>query len=375
MSKILHVLADSSLGGGLTHVIQVLNLVGSTKKYELVLLLNQCDHISSIRSQLPESIEIIECPFFQAKDFFANFLSLHRKLISLECDLVHCHGGRSVFWISLLNFSTPILYTVHGLHFVSRSGFSRHLGACIEWWNIKRSSYTIFVSNYDRQNAQRWHLLGNTRNVVIHNGIDHRIFGGNVSEALPENVKTPANSLDSRKWNITYVGRLESVKDPLLFLRIVELLPEANAILVGDGSLRNQVKDIVEEIQIHERIYLTGAISRSKALNLMSQSSIIVMTSHREGLPMVALEAMALGIPIVASAVGGIPELIVNGETGFLIDSRDPRLYANAIRRIILNPSLYKQMRQAAIARVRKLFSEESMIASILKVYQSCLDI
>jgi glycosyltransferase involved in cell wall biosynthesis len=370
MPKILHVIADSNLGGGLTHVIQVLNLLTSSTSYELALLVNSSNHRSLICDQLYDHVKILEISFFGIRDFLRNFLVLRSQVASLECDLIHCHGGRSAFWISLLNLPVPIIYTVHGLHFVSRSGFSKYLGACIEWWNIKKSSYTIFVSNYDCQNAHGWNLTRNSRVTIIHNGINHaNLLRSGSTSSMMIGVETS----DSHKWDIAYIGRLEPVKDPILYLNIIKLLPAINAVLVGDGSLWNKVRQTVEHLQLDKRVYLAGAMPRNAVLQLISQSAVVVMTSQREGLPMVVLEAMALGIPVVASAVGGIPELIVDGETGFLISSRDPEPYANAVHRIISNPILYVQMGLASKARVQELFSEKTMLLKLSEIYQSCI--
>jgi glycosyltransferase involved in cell wall biosynthesis len=192
---------------------------------------------------------------------------------------------------------------------------------------------------------------------VIHNGIP-----------IPSSPKATAGS--TRR--IGFLGRLEPQKDPLLFLDVVEQLPGIEATMVGGGSLEVRVR---REIDLRKltSVRTLGALAHDAALETLSGFTVLVFTSRWEGFPLSALEGMALGVPVVATNVGGLSEVIKDGESGILVDSRSPEVIASAVRKVLEDKPLRERIIAEGRRRVQEHFSEDRMLSEIRRVYSSLL--
>jgi hypothetical protein len=167
---------------------------------------------------------------------------------------------------------------------------------------LNRGNFVIFVSQFDQNLAKTYGLLsGNTPNCVIHNGIPCPSvkFGAQDQQCL-----------------IGFVGRLEPPKDPLLFLASLEELPHYRGMIIGTGSLEMTVRKEIERKRLGDRVTMRGGLSHEETMNAMGDFQLLVMTSRWEGLPLIPLEAMKIGVPVVATDVGGMREIIEDGKSG-----------------------------------------------------------
>lgn len=360
--KLLYIVADGNLGGGSTHVTQLIQAYRAKGFYTIGL-------ITQKKSDLAKN-SAGNVQFSQGINFFGGRLNLlvsfqlMRAIRKFNPDIIHVHGGRAAFFLGFVPLKIPVVYTVHGLHFLDKRGIVKWFGAIAECWAISRSKIVIFVSYFDLRLAQRFHLLNlkatsgrKQRTFVIYNGtsrLSYKLRGSVV-------------------WDVAFIGRLEPMKDPSLFIKIAKCLKSYKCLMIGDGSLKAQVFEELHADGLDEVIDLLGSLPRQEVLKIIPQCRIMVMTSRHEGLPIGLLEAMAAGIPIVAAAVGGVPEIISHGETGFLVSSREPEEFAIAIKKILNNPTLYARMRQASLSRVDQVFSETKMVNSITEIYQRAL--
>jgi len=177
-----------------------------------------------------------------------------------------------------------------------------------------------------------------------------------------------ANAGDRRQ--LGFIGRLVEQKDPLLFLDCVELLPGYEAFLVGGGELEKKVKTEIARRGL-SNVTMLGSLPRRETLRALSQCAVLVMTSRWEGLPILSLEAMCAGVPLVAVDVGGIGEAIEDGQSGVLVRNRSANALADAVRRVAENESFRDSVIANARNRVRELFSEDRMFLEIRKIYES----
>lgn len=353
--RVLEIVADGSPGGGTTHVLQVLRgfLDGCS-----IGLVTQRD------SYLLEEAKSLGVPVF-GLDFFRSRLDLRVPLrlrrITREFgpSVVHVHGGRAAFFCSLAPSETPAVYTVHGYHFVHKNPVMRRLGLGAERLAARRFEEVVFVSEHDRQLSKAHNILSaKSRANVIHNGI-----------SLPGLTIHGA----AQCKHIGFVGRLEDSKDPFLFLDTIELLPEYTATIVGGGALEEEVRAEIGRRNL-SHIRMMGSVSHLETLQVLSTFSILVMTSRWEAFGYSAVEAMWAGVPVIATNVGGVSEIIENGESGLLIDSRSPEEIAEAVRRVTQDQSLRRNIVRNGQERVRSRFSEERMLDGIWKVYQRLVD-
>ncbi len=172
---------------------------------------------------------------------------------------------------------------------------------------------------------------------------------------------------------ITYIGRLEKVKNPSLFIDIAEEIqskrPSAKFRMVGSGSLLENIKTMALERNL--AIDFTG--QQNDIMQYLDNASILVITSETEGLGLSAIEAMASGVPVMATAVGGLKEVIADGKTGFLIDSDDPKIFADAALKLLDNEQLHHTMAIASRELALQKFSLTRSIQYTNEVYEQAI--
>lgn len=207
--------------------------------------------------------------------------------------------------------------------------------------------------------------------VVVHNGIDTETK----PSISPFEVRKKLG-ISEDEILIGTVGSLIKRK------RIIDLIDafyiltnqtknSVKCIILGDGSEKDNLIEYAKKRKIHEKVIFTGF--QSNAISYINAMDIFVLTSEKEGLPRVILEAMLMGKPVVASNVTGPAELVIDGETGFLVPVRHPEVLANCILKLIKNPELRKQMGERARKRVIEKFSIEKYIAGVENILKECL--
>lgn len=175
------------------------------------------------------------------------------------------------------------------------------------------------------------------------------------------------------------VGRLEAIKDPLnladAFIRLAgpagRRAPRARLLMVGGGSLMDAVRERLDAAGVTDRVVLAG--SRDDVPELLRAMDVFVLPSKAEGISNTILEAMATGLPLVATRVGGNAELVTEGETGFLVPREDSSALADAIVRYLDDLSLRRAHGAAARRRAEQEFSMEAMVDGYLAVYDELL--
>jgi len=150
--------------------------------------------------------------------------------------------------------------------------------------------------------------------------------------------------------------------------RVLPEHPDARFIIAGEGELRASLEQQIRQHHLEKHVMLVGF--RADILSLHKAFDVFAMSSVTEGLGTSLLDAMACGKPVVATTVGGIPEVVVHEETGLLVPPRDPPAMAAAIVRLLADARLRQQMGEAGLARVRTHFSAETMVQNTLRVYQ-----
>jgi len=210
--------------------------------------------------------------------------------------------------------------------------------------------------------------------VTVHNAVDLETFASGVSLY---NDKALRNRLGigSDQPIVSTIGRLTSQKGHRYFLesakRILEVLPETRFLIIGDGPLRDEFEGLSLSLGIAQAVRFLGY--RQDIATLMSTSDVITMPSLREGLPYVLLEALALARPVVGTRVGGIPEVVKHGETGFLVPPKDSESLAEAIIQLLRNPEEAARLGERGRELVLREFNVETMVQKIAAIYTEVL--
>jgi L-malate glycosyltransferase len=290
-----------------------------------------------------------------------------RSLQALRCyfksqpDIVHVHNPTSLHYavLSKLVSRATVVITIH-----SERGTHARPGSALEWW-LTRS--VVVVS---RAAAETLHVpFSRGPLTVIHNGITLASRGDSRDQVRRdlgwqhEFVGIIVARIDGRKGHQTLVTSVRTLTDLNVGVRVL---------VVGDGKDRASVEHLAQELGLAPGIVrLLG--NRSDIDALLDASDFFVLPSDVEGLPLSVLEAMAHGLPIVASNVGGIPEIIEHEKEGLLVPSGDPSALANAIRRLAFDGELRRALGDAARERANRQFSMASTLQSYQRVYESAV--
>jgi sugar transferase (PEP-CTERM/EpsH1 system associated) len=290
------------------------------------------------------------------------FIRLARLLRREKIDIVHCHNSGPLVYGTVaarLARAAGVVYTAHGRYSSSRLGkvmFRR--GGLVD--------RVVCVSEDARQIAIEKGGLAPSRVETLINGVDMDRFADR-GEPPPE--------LPVGKPSIGIVARLTAVKDHQnLFRAFAGLLPsypEARLFVVGDGELRAELENDVKGLGISANVNFLG--NRSDVPHLLAGFDLFVLSSYSEGLSITLLEAMAAGLPIVATDVGGNPEVVEHGITGKIVPVRDPGALTDAFKWMIEHPAEAGKMGERGHDRVQRDFSISAMIGGYERIYGELL--
>jgi sugar transferase (PEP-CTERM/EpsH1 system associated) len=305
------------------------------------------------------------------------YLRMWRCLRELRPQIVHTRN------LTTLEAQLPaacagVRYRVHGEH-----GWDLDdLHGTRPRYRMLRRAVRPFVSHYItvsrdlRSWLERELAVPAARITQIYNGVDTERFHPLVGGRQP----LPARGFGAReRVVIGMVGRMTGIKDPLTLARaFIELLatePDGRARLrlavIGDGPELIAVRELLAAAGAAQLAWLPGA--RSDVPDMLRALDLYVLSSLNEGISNTILEAMASGLPVVATAVGGNAELVEHGVTGLLVPSGDPGALAAALRRYLREPGLRRAHARAARQRMLERFSMEAMVQAYMKVYDDLL--
>lgn len=293
--------------------------------------------------------------------FFAAHLAQRARMLGITH--VHAHFGGAAASIAMLcealggpRFS----FTVHGPdEFDSPVALNLTI-------KMQRAAFTVAISSYGRSQLYRWAEPADWRRIhVVHCGIE--------PEAFPESLPLPATGP-----RLVAVGRITEQKGFALLIEAIALaapqLPDLHLTLVGDGPLRGRIEAMIAEQGLARRVTLTGWTDESRVRRELAAAQALILPSFAEGLPMVVMEAMAAGRPVIGTMVAGIPELVLPEETGHLVPAGDATALARAIKRLAETPlDILAEMGRLARLRVLErhdINREAARLAQLISVTQ-----
>jgi glycosyltransferase involved in cell wall biosynthesis len=275
-----------------------------------------------------------------------------RKLRKQKFAIVHLHfGGRSVLKLARAATQAKIVRHLHGRILEPQ-------GLTPVYFSARGTDAVVAVS----QAVANQVVDGPAR--VIYAGL-----------ALPYGHASARRSREPSEIVLGTAGRLVELKGIEYLLRAAAALrsefPALRVEIAGAGPQREKLEEAVVHAGLKEHVRFLGWVDDLPSL--LSRWDVFVMPSLEEGFPIAALDAMAAGLPVVATAVGGVPELIEDGKTGCLVPPRDAEALASRLRFLICNPELRASMGTAGYARVRDHFSAQQMSTSFTQLYDELL--
>jgi len=285
-----------------------------------------------------------------------RILRLARHLHEVGADVVHTHNVKPHLHGALaaaLARVPVILSTKHGRNFPTRP-----LGRMANRFACRLCTNLVGVS---ADCAAIWHDIeraGREKVSIVTNGVDLAAF-----PFSPRPLDGPPRAVS--------VARLSSVKDPVTLLvaarRVLDLEPGFRLDLVGDGPLRSEVEQSIVRLRLGDAVRMHGAIDDVRPV--LSGASFFVLASTSEGISLTLLEAMAAGLPVVATRVGGSPEVVDQGVTGVLVPARAPDALADAMLWMLRQPGPRERMGRLARRRVEARFDVRRTVAAYEQMY------
>ncbi len=216
------------------------------------------------------------------------------------------------------------------------------------------------------------HGVAREKVTKIYNGIELDIYQPAGQSVNRHRIREEFRISD-KKILIGSIGRLAWPKGFEFFIRaipdIIQTLPNSRFLLVGDGSLRHDLETLASSLNLQDCLLFAG--QRMDVRDILAALDIVVVPSIQEGFPILTLEAMAMEKPIVATAIDGIMEQIINGEEGLLVAPKSPLALAQAVKRLVDDPSYARSLGKNARSRVIRDFSVQKMITETMHVYDT----
>lgn len=351
--KILYLLPYFEIAGTEVHVIE---LVKSLKdEYNILVVAPYGKGITLLKEDNITYREIIPLTFTNTKNYKKE---LKYIIEEFGPSIIHVHGAHELVYISKsVAPRIPIIFTCHG-YSTSLPFIDYKISTLI---NRRWGDRVIAVSNYDREKLIKAGLPVD-KITLIHNGVSE----------IKERRKLPINI---EGFIIGTAVRLTKSKGIRYLIEAFSYLyskhREVNLVIIGDGEERKRLEELTKRLNVGDRVFFLGALPNAKLY--FSNFHIFVLPSLFEALPISILEAISQKVPVIATTVGGIPEIIEDGKTGLLVPSQDSLALAQAIEKLLGDKKLAEYLKEEGYKRYRERFTLEGMIIKTKEIYQNLL--
>jgi glycosyltransferase involved in cell wall biosynthesis len=326
--------------------------------------------------EIAEGITIWKPPYIPLYPFHVHlhglFVNALIRKLEYSIDLFHVHTPLPPMIVTkrpvMLSFHSTMFYDVLDTQFSNLYTLLMKLQAPIsvrlEIGNLKRANYINAISSRAAKALKNYYHQADDIQVVW-NAVDTNFFKPGLNQVVKEGI-------------VLYTGRLAPGKglDDLIqaFLIINRKAVNAQLLIAGEGPLQRDLNKIIDSNNLGQNVKLLGHIfDRNQLVELYQTAAIFVLPSHHEGLPTAVLEAMACGLPVVATCVGGLPEIINNGLNGKLVVPSSPEQLAHAICELLEDQTLRTHLGLKARQTIEERFSWDRIGSNFIRQYETML--
>jgi glycosyltransferase involved in cell wall biosynthesis len=296
-------------------------------------------------------------------------------LTDLAPDILHTHTIGALWYLGPVARKVcriPVLHTEHIDNVGKATGWWTKLKTRVLWHRAGRyADRFCCVSDDVARSATRWWTVPRSKIETVLNGIDTDRY----ADPSPRADVRAEFGITANDRVVGTVGRLNEVKSQNLLLKAVAALGpdhgDVHILLVGDGPEQRSLERLASDLGLGPRTHFAGYQRNPE--RFLPAMDIFAMTSRLEGLPLALLEAWAAGLPIVSSAVGGVPKVVVDGLSGMLFPNGDEAALTSALRTILADPKMAAKMAAAGSAVVRERYSLDRMATDYEARYRSLL--
>ena len=380
--KIARVIARLNIGGPSIHVVN-LNQGLSSDRFESILVTgslnpgegSMLDYAQEKGVQPLAIPEMVGEASFRPRDLKA-LLEIYRILRAESPQIVHTHTAKAGFLGRLAARMAGVPVIVHTYHGHVLNGYygpaKSWLLKMMERGLARITDRLVAVSALVKEDLMAYRIASPEKISVIPLGFDLEPFLD--CRSLKGQFRSELG-LGSDIRLVGILGRIVPIKNHRLFLesaaRIVDQDSTVRFVIVGDGILKVEMEGYAQELRIFEQVIFTGW--RRDLPRIYADLDVLVVSSDNEGTPVSAIEAMACGCPVVATRVGGLPDVVQNHETGYLVPPKQPQALAAAMLELIRDSKKAELMGQLGQQFVKGRFSVDRLVSDIENLYEELL--
>jgi glycosyltransferase involved in cell wall biosynthesis len=379
--KIVHVITRLNVGGAALSVLEL--AAGQRAAGHDVLVV--AGRIPAREASMESTARDLDVPYIHLPTLVREVspvedlrttLALRRLLRSRRPDVLHTHTskagttGRIAALASGRARPPAVVHTFHG-HVLSGYFDSRRERVFIQLERLlaRRTDRLVAVSEQVRDDLVRLRVAPLEKVAVIHYGFD---LDGRVGHAASARAAKRAElGIAETAFVIGWAGRLSEIKRPLDLVRTAALVPGSMLVIAGDGELRTAVEQLAATLDLADRVHVLGYVEDIGPW--YGAFDAFLLTSANEGAPVVAIEALAAGLPVVATDAGGTRTVVDDGETGYLEAIGDVDALAGRLCELRDRPELRAELGATAAARMRERFSTTRMVGEVDALYSEIL--
>ncbi|MGF1522584.1 MAG: glycosyltransferase family 4 protein [Leptolyngbyaceae cyanobacterium] len=290
--------------------------------------------------------------------YFLEAAVLAQKLRAQGIQHLHNHIANSSCTVAMLAAAIAggtFSFTMHGPHIF----FEPHRWRVDE--KIRQASFVACISHFCRSQGmlfvapEHWPKLR-----IIHCGVEPDLF--------------PSVPHQDQGKRLLYVGRLAAMKGlPVLFEALAQLrerYPDLRLTVVGDGQERPEIEASAQRLNLGQMVDFVGYKSQAEVRSYLQQTDIFILPSFAEGVPVVLMEAMAAGVPVLTTRIAGVPELVVHGESGWLVPPGDQQSLADSLAMLVEDADLRQRLGEAGRAQVASDFNVETEAKKLADIFR-----
>ena len=367
--KLLHVVGRFGVGGSERQQTELIKRLPAERYDQVIAAMEMGGHfLEEIRER---GIEVVSFPFnsLYNRNALRQYRSLARMIKQRGVQLIHCHDIYSNI------FGAIAARLAHRKNLITSRRFAGTVFVPFRRL-LQRVAYSFsaaIISNSEAvaHTMVKKELVPRRKIHCIHNGIDTDRF-----RPLPPSAELAESlGLPNGAPVVGTVARLHPLKGHQALLRAAAIIhgthPDVRFLIVGDGPARANLERLAQELGIADVVVFAG--ESGNVPELLALMRVSVLASLTESLPNAVLEAMACALPVVATNVGGVPELVSEDETGYLVPTENPDALADRILKIVDNPGLASEMGALARKRAAEKFSCDKLIRNVEAVYEQII--
>ena len=345
--RILHIVNTSWFSGAEKIACQLINAFKNEADVAY------CGFDGSIKAVLKDQ----NIPFLPIKKMSVG--ELKKIYEKFKPDVIHAHDMRASFFASLSCGLIPVICHIHGNALDSRRISLKSILFLFAAYKAKHI-FWVHESSFD---GYIFHSFFKEKSSILQNVLNTELL-----------AKKKVEDYSNYEYDVVYLGRLTSQKNPerllKVFHKLVAINPSVKCAIVGEGIMADVIADLIKQNSLTKNVFLLGF--KNNPMKLLSDCKVMVMTSCWEGLPMCALEALTLGLPVVSTPVDGLRTIVKNGINGYLSDNDDE--IVNYLNKLICDKDLHDKLSRNAVALSKEYNDFDTYKQHVATVYNAICD-